>query len=467
MKLTFWGAAKEVTGSKHLLETRSGKKILLDCGLYQGEKHGHEDQNLDWPAPPAEIDYVILSHAHIDHCGLLPKLVKEGFAGPVFSTSATRDLAAIMLMDSAFIQQKDAEYENERRERQGKPRVEPLYTTDDVPETLNAFVTVSYDKWFEICPEVSFIFRDAGHLLGSASVCLKIYSGADEILLGFSGDIGRPDRPILKDPVPMDSVDYIICESTYGSRFHDETPQSNDRLLEIVKETCVKNKGKLIIPAFSVGRTQEIIYSLDKLHDLGLLPSIPVYVDSPLAVNATDIFRIHPECFDTELTRHLQNDPDPFGFNNLRYVKDVNESKSLNTHDGPCIIISASGMIEAGRIKHHLRNNITNPRNTILIVGYCTPNTIGGKLRAGAETVRLFGEEYPVHARIEIIDAYSAHGDQKEMFDFMKNQSPQKARKVFLVHGEEDEMQIFRQAWMDLGYQDVQIPNKGQSYNLA
>lgn len=467
MKITFWGAAREVTGSLHLLETEGGKRILLDCGLYQGYKHGFDEPNEEWPIPPSEIDFVILSHAHIDHCGLLPRLVKEGFDGPIFSTPATRDLAAIMLLDSAHIQEKDAEYENKRRDKQGKPRVSALYETDDVAPCMNSFVTVGYEKWFNLSTEISFCFKDAGHLLGSASVTLRINEGKKEFYLGFTGDIGREDRPILQDPVPMPELDYLICESTYGSRFHELGPEAEEKLLEIVKETCVRNQGKLIIPAFSVGRTQEIIYSLDKLNHLGLLPKIPVYVDSPLAVNATDIFRIHPECFDKELMRYLQKDSDPFGFDQLHYVRDVNESKALNTRPGPCIILSASGMIEAGRIKHHIRNNISNSNNTILIVGYCTPNTIGGRLRAGAETIMVFGEELPVRAKIIVIDAYSAHGDQKEIFDFLNKQKPQKLKKTFLVHGEYDEMQIFKEAWIQKGFQDIEIPARNDSFYLS
>jgi metallo-beta-lactamase family protein len=467
MKLTFWGAARQVTGSLHVVETVSGKKILLDCGLYQGPKHGFDEPNSEWPCPPSEVDFVILSHAHIDHCGLLPKLVAAGYDGPIFSTPATRDLATIMLLDSAHIQEKDAEYENIRREKQGKPKVQPLYTTADVVPCLNSFVTVGYEKWFEISREISFVFKDAGHLLGSATVTLKIQENGKEIMLGFTGDVGRPDRPILKDPVPMPPLDYLICESTYGSRVHEMGPEAEDKLLEIVKETCVRNKGKLIIPAFSVGRTQVIIYSLDRLSHSGLLPQIPVYVDSPLAVNATDIFRMHPECFDAELMQYLLKDSDPFGFSQLHYVRDVNESKALNLREGPCIIISASGMIEAGRIKHHIRNNISNSRNTILIVGYCTPNTIGGKLRAGAETIMLFGEEYPVRAKVIILDAYSAHGDQKEIFDVLQNQTPGKMKKVFLVHGEENDMEVFRDAWLQKGFKEIVLPRRKESFILA
>jgi len=467
MKITFWGAAREVTGSKHLLETASGKHILLDCGLYQGNRHGFEDLNMEWPVSPDKIDYVLLSHAHIDHCGLLPKLVKDGFKGDIFCTSATRDLAAIMLADSAHIQEKDAEFENKRREKSGKPKVEPLYTVEDVPNCLNAFITLSYGRWYDLCPGIRFQFNDVGHLLGSASITLHVDEHGREFSLGFTGDIGRPDRPILKNPVPMQALDYLICESTYGGRLHEQSPRDYDQFLEIIKYTCVEKKGKLIIPAFSVGRTQEIIYTLDKMNHLGLLPTIPVYVDSPLAINATDIFRMHPECFDADLTRYLQREPDPFGFNCLFYVRDVKESKALNDRKEPCIIISASGMIEAGRIKHHIRNNITNPDNTILIIGYCTPHTIGGRLRQGAKTITMFGEELPVKAKVIVIDAYSAHGDQEEMFSFLRNQIPGKLRKVFLVHGEEGEMQVFRAAWLEKGFQDVFIPARGEQFSLT
>jgi metallo-beta-lactamase family protein len=466
MKVTFWGAAREVTGSMHLLETEGGSRIVLDCGLFQGNHHGFEDLNREWPLPPNQIDYVILSHAHIDHCGLLPRLVRDGFTGPIFCTPATRDLASIMLADSAHIQEKDAEFENKKRDKKGLPHVDPLYNLEDVPECLNAMITVGYNRRFKINDEVSFLFRDAGHLLGSASITLYVHEKGTEMKLAFTGDIGRPDRPILKDPDPIESVDYLICESTYGSRLHESGPEATDKLLEIIRNTCVKQQGKLIIPAFSVGRTQEVIYELDKLHHLGLLPKIPVYVDSPLAINATDIFRMHPDCFDAKLTRYIQKDPDPFGFSNLHYVRDVAGSIALNTLKGPCIIISASGMIEAGRIKHHIRNHIVHAENTILIIGYCTPYTLGGRLRQGADTITVFGEEIPVRANIIVMDSYSAHGDQAEMFQFLQHQNPNTTKQIFLVHGEEGEMEVFRQAWLDKGFQDVQIPARGNTFTI-
>lgn len=466
MKVTFWGAAKEVTGSMHLLETDKGKKILLDCGLFQGNHHGFEDLNREWPLPPDHIDYVILSHAHIDHCGLLPRLVRDGFTGPIFCTSATRDLASIMLADSAHIQEKDAEFENKKRDRKGLPHVDPLYTLEDVPECLNAMISVGYNRRFVINDELSFMFRDAGHLLGSASITLYIHEKGKEFKLAFSGDIGRPDRPILKDPEPIEAVDYVICESTYGSRFHESGPEATDKLLEIIKETCVQKQGKLIIPAFSVGRTQEVIYELDKLNHLGLLPKIPVYVDSPLAINATDIFRMHPDCFDANMTRYIQKDPDPFGFSHLHYVRDVAGSMALNTFKGPCIIISASGMVEAGRIKHHIKNHIIHEENTILIIGYCTPYTLGGQLRQGAERITVFGDEIPVRAKVVVLDSYSAHADQLEMFQFLKHQQPGTLKQAFLVHGEEGEMEIFRQAWLEKGFRNVTIPDRGNAFEL-
>ncbi|NBV13314.1 MAG: MBL fold metallo-hydrolase [Sphingobacteriia bacterium] len=467
MKITFWGAAQEVTGSMHLLETHSGKKILLDCGLYQGHAHGSETINREWPISPNEIDYVILSHAHIDHSGRLPGLVKEGYSGPIFSTAATLDLASIMLADSAHIQEKDTEYENIRRAKKKLPALDPLYTLEDIAPCINAFISIGYGKWFQISSEIAFIFQDAGHLLGSVSVTLRITeTGKPPLLIGFSGDVGRPNTPILKDPVPLPPVDYFLCESTYGGKKHEQGPDADKELLKIVTETCVTQKGKLIIPAFSVGRTQEIIYALDKLSNAGLLPDIPVYVDSPLAINATDVFQLHPECFDTELSRYLQKDPNPFGFNRLHYIRDVAQSKALNELKGPCIIISASGMIEAGRIKHHIRNHITNSNNCILIVGYCTPYTIGGKLREGAKEIQIFGETYPVKAKIVVMDAYSAHADESELLSFLRLQNPSTVKKAFLVHGESESLTAFQNALFQKGYSSVIIPERGQSFEL-
>jgi len=463
MKIKFWGAAGEVTGSQHLIETAEGLKILLDCGIYQGnDEEQRASINYQWAAPPNEIDFVILSHAHIDHCGKLPKLVKDGYMGPVFCTHATKDLAAIMLLDSAHIQEKDAEYHNKKGKK--KAKIEPLYTTEDILPALDAFVSISYNREFKISDSVSFIFRDAGHLLGSASVELKIRQNNKIVSIGFTGDIGRPSRPILRDPVCMPPVDYLICESTYGGKVHESRVNSDHRLLEIVRKTCVENKGKLIIPSFSVGRTQEVVLALNTLHESGELPEIPVYVDSPLAINATQVFMMHPECFDKEMYEFMRSDPNPFGFNTLRYIKNVDDSKKLNDSSEPCIIISASGMAEAGRIKHHLFNHIEDPLSTVLFVGYCTPGSLGGQLLAGKESVYIFGEELKVNAAIQSIDAYSAHADQPEILQFLKLVDKSRLNKIFLVHGEPDRQLALKDALISEGYMDIELPEQGQEF---
>jgi metallo-beta-lactamase family protein len=467
-KITFCGAAQTVTGSAHLLELDDGTKILFDCGLYQGREDKYENFNQEWLFDPKDLDYLILSHAHIDHSGRIPKLVKDGFNGDIICTSATRDLAAIMLLDSAFIQEKDVVYINKRRERLGLNPIDPLYTAVDAKKALDQFIGVGYRRWYKINEDLSVMFRDSGHILGSASVTLRIRKedGAYYKYLGFTGDIGRPERPILKNPEPMEDVDYLICESTYGGKEHGGVPHNKSELLEVIKYTCVEKKGKLIIPAFSVGRTQEIVYMLDQLSSEGKLPKIPVYVDSPLAVNATDIFTMHPECFDDDLLEYMQRDPNPWGFNGLHYVRNVEQSKALNTSKTPSIIISASGMMTAGRIKHHLANNIENPKNTLLIVGFCSPGTLGWRLREGEPEVRIFGEEKQVKCDIRILDSFSAHGDQGEMIDFLDQQNRHKLKKIFLVHGEISRQEKFKEALTESKFQSVEIPHLGQSYNL-
>ena len=370
MKLKFCGAAGAVTGSSHLLTLDSGFSILLDCGLYQGNDKEMKDFNERWLLEPSEVDAVVLSHAHIDHTGRLPKLVKDGFAGPVYATHATRSLCAIMLLDSAKIQERDAEYWNRNQKKRKKKNFTPkeaLYTSQHVTQTMNNFVGQPYNQWFRIHKHVEVLYKDAGHILGSASVTLRVTENGKETLVGFTGDIGRPDRPILRDPQPMPVVDYLISESTYGAKVHEGKPAEESRFLDIIRKTCVDQKGKLIIPAFSVGRTQEIVYMLDQMETAGLLPKIPVYVDSPLSVNATTVFGAHPECYDNDLHEYMLIDDNPFGFNNLTYVKDVAVSKSLNGRKEPCIIISASGMMTAGRVVHHIFNNISKRKNTLLI----------------------------------------------------------------------------------------------------
>lgn len=468
MTIKFCGAARTVTGSSHLLTLDNGYKILLDCGLYQGNEEDFDDFNVEWLFEPKDVDCVILSHAHIDHSGRLPKLVKDGFKGTIYGTPATRDLCAIMLLDSAFIQEKDAEYQNKKQQRKGDKRVEPLYTADDVADTMEQFVAVPYGYKFDELPGANFTFRDAGHILGSASVTLDLESKQGErMVLGFTGDIGRPNRPILRDPVPMPQSDYIISESTYGDRQHESNPDARDHFLRIITRTCVDQKGKVIIPAFSIGRTQELIYMLDQLETDGKLPKgIPVFVDSPLAINATDIFRAHPDCYDRQILQYMQQDPNPFGFGNLHYVRKAEHSKKINDLDGPAIIISASGMANAGRVRHHLNNNIEDGRNTILIVGYSAPQTTGGHLRTNPETVKIFGQEKQVKASIEIMDSFSAHGDYDEMLAFLSNQDRKRVRKTFLVHGDEEAAESFQQKLKQSGLDKVEIPALGQEYKL-
>lgn len=467
MHIKFCGAARVVTGSAHLIILDSGYTILMDCGLYQGNDRDMENFNRRWYFDPKQIDCVILSHAHIDHSGRLPRLVKDGFKGEIYATHATRSLCSIMLLDSARIQERDAEYYNKKlkkKKKSKKPLRKPLYKAEHVQQTMRNFIAMPYDHWFRIHPQVEVQYRDAGHILGSANVTLRIKEHGQEILLGFTGDIGRPDRPILRDPVPMPEVDFMLCESTYGDREHESKPEEIDRLLEIIKQTCLRKNGKLIIPAFSVGRTQEIVYLLDQMESSKQLPRIPVYVDSPLAVNATQVFGAHPECYDNDLNEYMLVDENPFGFNNLIYIRNVEVSKQLNTSSEPCIIISSSGMMNAGRVRHHLANNISNPRNTFLIVGYCSPDTPGGMLMNGIEEIKLFGEKRPVRAQIERMDSFSAHADRLEMVDFLRNQ--RRLKKLFLVHGEYETQVEFRSLLEKYGHRDTEIPTLGQSFTL-
>ena len=477
MKVKFCGAARNVTGSSHLITLDNGYKILLDCGLYQGGNKDMGNFNEKWLFKPSEIDCLILSHAHIDHCGRLPKLVKDGFSGSIYSTHATRSLCAIMLLDSAKIQEKDAEWHNKKLLKAKKKKKKknkngekkklktPLYTSTDVQPTMDLFIGMGYERWFNIGNDIEILFRDAGHILGSASVTIKIKENGQEKVIGFTGDIGRPSRPILRDPIPMPEVDYLICESTYGAREHSAAPAESNKFLQIIRETCLTKGGKLIIPAFSLGRTQEIVYMLDQMENAGKLPKIQVYVDSPLAVNATQVFGAHPECFDNNLNEYLLIDNDPFGFNSLTYVRQVDISKSLNDNPDPCIIISASGMMNAGRIRHHIFNNIDQKKNTLLVVGYCAPNTLGGIIRSGVEKVKLFGEWKPIHADVKIMDSFSAHADRKEMIEFIEHHKP-RLKKLFLVHGEFETQQKFRKTLHDEGFGTIEIPDLGSEYDL-
>lgn len=468
MRLKFCGANHFVTGSCHLLTLDSGLRVLMDCGLYQGNDKNLKEFNRQWHFDPKSIDIVILSHAHIDHSGRLPRLVRDGFRGQIYCTHATRSLCSIMLLDSARIQERDAEYKNKRRAKRGsknKKVAKPLYTTKDVAKTMTMFCGMPYNTWLQIHKEVGVQFRDAGHILGSSNVTLRIRENGVEKLFGFTGDIGRPNRPILRDPQALPKVDYLICESTYGDKDHDGAPQSVDKLLKVIHNTCFEKRGKLIIPAFSVGRTQELVYLLDQLETAGKLPRVPIYVDSPLAVNATQIFGAHPECYDSDLNEYLLVDPNPFGFNDLTYIRNVEVSKSLNTSDTPCIIISSSGMMNAGRVKHHLYNNIDNPRSTFLIVGYCSPSTPGGMLLNGIEEIKLFGERKPVRADVVRLESLSAHGDRHEMLDHIRNQK--KLKNLFLVHGELDSKLAFKKLLKKNGFANVETPQLGQQITLS
>jgi len=457
MRLQFFGAAREVTGSKHLITTDKGTKILLDCGLFQGIQT-HE-LNQEFGFNPKDIDCVILSHAHIDHSGLLPRLVKKGFRGPIFATPATADLCHIMLLDSAYIQEKDLKILNERRMRQGRPTLELLYSVEDAEQALSLFKPVPYHMPVQINNgEVEFTLTDAGHLLGSAAVHLNIENSGTYVKLTFTGDIGRPNDSILRAPEPFPQADYIICESTYGDRLHSNIPDMLSHLERIVKETCVLRRGKLIIPAFAVDRTQELIYALDQLSSAGRLGQIPVYIDSPLAVQATRIMKQNEEYFNPEIRAYIEKDGDAFAFPNLHYISNVEESKALNTRQDPCIIISASGMAEAGRIKHHLMNNLESERNTVLIVGYCSPHTLGGAIRNGEEVVRIFGTDVRVNATVEILDAFSGHADYQEIVQFLSCQDPSRVKKVFLVHGEFEKQIALKYTLRDAGFEDIRIP---------
>lgn len=458
MKLQFMGAAREVTGSKHLLTTKSGLKILLDCGMYQGKGLETDAMNRDLGFDPSEIDYLILSHAHIDHSGLIPYIYKLGFRGTVLCTPATRDLCAIMLADAGRIQEQDTQTFNKKRKAQGLDPVEPIYDEQDAQACMSCFISVPYHKKFNIEGEVMVEFFDAGHILGSSCTVLEIKEGRRTIRLGFTGDIGRYNKQILKDPEPFPQVDYLIMESTYGDRLHESLESAEQELLMAVLDTCTKKKGKLIIPSFAIGRAQEIIYALDRLENAKLLPDIDVFVDSPLSVSATNIMRLHSECFNDDIVEYCKTDPDPFGFDRLHYIQSVAESKMLNVRHKPCVIISASGMMEAGRVKHHLANHIENPATTILCVGYCEPKTLGAHIMRGDKTVSIFGHLHAVRAELRRIDSLSGHGDYSEMINYIGCQDKKKLKGIFIVHGEEETQMHFKETLSELGWKHISVP---------
>lgn len=467
MKIAFHGAARTVTGSKHLLTLKNGNQYLLDCGMFQGMGKDTDALNRHFGFDPADVKFLILSHAHIDHSGLIPKLVKEGFNGKIFCTPATKDLTTVLLEDSGAIQEDDIKYANKKRAASGQPYLQPLYTREDAALAFPLLETVEYNNWYKIDEHVEVLFTDAGHIIGSAAVHLRIKESGRTVQLTFSGDVGRYRDVILRSPAVFPQADYIILESTYGNSLHELKRTTPDILLEWIEETCLKKKGKLILPAFSVGRTQELLFTLNQLELERRLPDLDYFVDSPLSIEATQLVKRYPQYFNKNIQRILETDSDPFAFKGLRFIKTVDESKLLNFRNEPCVIISASGMAEAGRVKHHISNNIENSRNSIVLTGYCEPDSLGGRLMAGAKEVSIFGISHEVHATIGAIHSMSAHGDYEDLSQFLACQDPRKVRRLFLVHGEYDVQQQFRERLLKKGFDDIEIPEMHYEIGLG
>jgi metallo-beta-lactamase family protein len=465
MKLTFWGAARTVTGSMHHVEA-AGKRFLLDCGMYQGRRQEAFERNSHFPFPAASIDAVILSHAHIDHSGNLPTFVKNGYAGPIYTTPATIDLCLAMLADSAFLQQKDAEFCNRRREYRRKigrddSECTPLYLPEDAEKTYPLFRAVGLGEEKEVAPGFRYKTHEAGHMLGATSMVIE----ADGVRLAFSGDVGRPGLPILHDPDALTAADYLIMESTYGDRFHKKIDHVAEKLADVVNRTAGRG-GKIIVPSFAVGRAQQLVILLHQLADAHRIPSIPIFVDSPLAINATEVFRKHPECFSEDARKFLLEKEDPFGFSQLKYTREASESKKLNDLHGPFVVISASGMCEAGRILHHLRNNIEDPRNTILITGFQAEHTLGRKILEGNAEVPIFGEPMKLRAEVASLDELSGHADQGELIEWMRPVA-RGLKKVFLVHGEPASGAALAKVIEKEFGLEVAQPARGESFELV
>lgn len=458
MKIAFHGAARTVTGSKHLITLANGKKYLLDCGMYQGLGKQTDVLNRDFGFDPATIDHMILSHAHVDHCGLIPKLVKEGYAGEIICTPATKDLATILMEDSANIQESDLKFVNKARAAQGKEYLAPLYTTDDARTAAEHFKVVDYGQWYRIDDSVELLYLDAGHIIGSATVHLRITEDGKTTHFTFSGDVGRYRDVILRSPQDFPQADYIVMESTYGNKLHDRDTSTVDALLDWINRTCLQKKGKLILPAFSVGRTQELLFALNQLELENRLPDLPYFVDSPLSMEATKVMEDYPQYFNPRVQKLLQSDSNPFDFKGLRFIKSVEESKSLNYRTDPMVIISASGMAEAGRVKHHISNSIENKRNSIVLTGYCEPNSLGGRLKNHPEEVGIFGIVHQVNAEIGELKSMSAHGDYDDLSQWLSCQDPKQVKKLFLVHGEYDVQLEFKNRLLSKGFPDVEIP---------
>lgn len=461
IKIAFHGGVEGVTGSRHLISVNE-KQVLLDCGLFQGRRGEYYERNLNFTFDPVKVNALVLSHAHIDHIGDLPNLVKKGFKGEIHCTLATADLVAIMLNDSARVNTADVNYVNKIRAKRNEPPVAPLYEIKDVPPVLALLQGHGMDHSFDILPGIKGIFRAAGHILGSAITVLEIDDGGRKISVCYTGDLGRENMPIISDPFQVAAADVLIIESTYGNRLHRDIRQVGDRLAEVINRT-VKRGGKIIVPTFALERMQELIQTLHQLRLANRIPAIPVYVDSPLAIDATDIFRAHPECFDEETVELMRRTEDPFGFRELHYTRTADESRKLNDIKEPMMILSTSGMAEAGRILHHLRNNIEDPRNTVLIVGYQAENTLGRKIFERWKEVPIFGVKYKLNAEVMVFDEFSAHADQRDLLNWV---AAGKWKKIFVVHGEKEASESFAGILRSEGYADVNVPKMGESFTL-
>ncbi|MEJ5188450.1 MAG: MBL fold metallo-hydrolase [Breznakiellaceae bacterium] len=468
MAIVFYslGAAQEVTGSKHVLEI-DGESYLIDCGAFQGSRAEADRKNREWGIPAEKIEAVILTHGHFDHCGLLPLLPKKGFRGNIFATPASRDIASLVMMDSARIQARDAEYLKKQAEKKGEHFTwTPLYTEQDAITATSQMVSVSYHRPLWIGPAVQLEFFDAGHILGSAMAVVTVAQNGSSLRIGYTGDLGRKGKPIIRDPEPLPPVDYLVLESTYGDRRHDPTSDAMERLADVVRQ-AVQRGGKILIPAFAIERTQELVYYFHMLVDQGRIPEIPIYVDSPMATNATTIFQVHPECYDEETHQaFIKHHKNPFGFNALHFVTSVDESKALNDLEGPAIIIAADGMCEAGRIQHHLIHHIEDPSTTILIVGYMAENTLGRRIREKQPEVKIHGQWFKNRSRVEVIDAFSAHADYQETIEWLESQDTSQLKGIFLVHGEKDVQRAFKEHLEKRGYKNIVIVEYGKTYDL-
>lgn len=467
MKISFHGAARTVTGSKHLLHLNTGTKILLDCGMFQGMGKETTRLNSDWGFEPSEIDYVIISHAHIDHIGLLPKLVKDGYQGKIYCTTPTADLIKLLLLDSAHIQVEDVKYVNKRRQKEGRDLIAPLYDEADVYNVFPHIEILPYNESHRISKEIELMYSDVGHILGSAAVNLVLNENGQQVRLTFSGDVGRYRDMLLRSPDPFPQADVIILESTYGDRLHDLSTVAVDKLLHHIEHTCLEKKGKLIVPAFSLGRTQEILYLLNRLELERRLPKINYYVDSPMSIRATEIIKRHKECFNKDVQKLLEKDEDIFWFTGLKYISEVEDSIKLNDSNAPCMIISASGMAEAGRVKHHIAHNVSDARNTILLTGYCEPQSLGARLKSRLPEVKIFGKPYAVKAEVAEISSLSAHGDYEDLTQWLSCQDPKQVAKLFLVHGDYDAQYKFRERLVRKGFMDVEIPSMHQVIGIG